>query len=146
MARKRTRRQSSNFLSIPFLAGSLFILLIAGFITTNILSNSSDVKSSKDFRLRDSESRNSTATRAAKIRSCLKESRVTSLVLEGTCDNHEKEGFSKATYTCQDGTTGAIQKECLRPAVAFAQARKACARAICPSPSPKPETTDLDQD
>jgi hypothetical protein len=140
MARKRTRRSSSNFLSIPFLAGSLFVLLIAGFLTMNVISNSTDVKSAKDFRPNLKELKNSSATRTAKIKSCLKESRVTSFVLEGTCNNREKDGFSKATYTCQDGTSGTIEKECLGPAVAFAQAKKACAKSVCPTPSPKTTT------
>lgn len=137
MARKRVRRSSSNFLSIPFLAGALFILFIAGFLTMNVLSNSTDVKSAKDFRPNLRELKNSTATKATKIKSCLKESRVTSFVLEGTCNNREKDGFSKATYTCQDGTSGTIEKECLSPSSAFSQAKKACARSICPSPTPK---------
>ena len=137
MAKKRTRRSSSNFLSIPFLAGGLFVLIIAGFLTMNILSSSTDVKSAKDTRLRTSELKNSTAQRAAKLRNCLKESRVTSFVLEGPCDNRENDGFSKSTYTCQDGTSGTIEKDCLSPGSAFSQAKKACTRSVCPSPTPR---------
>ncbi len=140
MARRKTRKSSAKFLSIPFLLGALFILLIAGVLTTKVLNQNSDVKSASDSRLKLTNSNDDT-TKAARLKTCFKNSRVVSFSLSGSCENKERDGFTSASYTCQNGTSGNIgSTECIEAAHAFAKARLACAKTACPTvtPSPRP--------
>lgn len=149
MARKRS--SSGNFLSIPFLAGGLFVLIIAGFLLMNITSNSTDVKSARDTRiketrLKDLKNVRSDSSKLNKLKECLKSSRITAFSLEGACENNARDAFNKATYSCQDGSSGAIENGCHAAASLLAKAKIACAKTVCPRPTSSPSTeTDSTQ-
>jgi len=51
--------------------------------------------------------------------------RVSAFSVTGLCDLN-KQGFKSASYTCEDGTTGSIAKDCMNVQSAYEKALKAC--------------------
>ncbi len=128
MAKKRSRRKTAiKLFSLPFLGGLLVILVFLAAVTWGYSTKS--VKGTADFKL---ASGSSDATSNGKLKYCFKNSRITSFVLSGVCENREKDGFTIASYSCQDGTSGTIQKGCKGGLALLNEARLNCIRTVCP--------------
>ncbi len=51
--------------------------------------------------------------------------RISAFSVTGLCDSNRM-GFKSASYTCEDGTTGSIVKDCMNVQSAYEKALKAC--------------------
>lgn len=130
----------SPFLSLPFLSGILVVIIVVAGLSFS-LGQQTDVKSISDFRPPKLATESGDASTSANR--C--QARINSFSVSGVCGTNEKNGFTKFTYSCSNGTYGTIQKGCYSAADLFSQARILCYKSACPVPSVsvKPTRTSL---
>ena len=143
MAKRSVRshkKSSFNFLSKPFLAGILVVVVIVGLIYFSMVER--QVKGVSIFKPpTTSFSNDSASTSATKCNT-----RIIAFSLSGVCtNNNDRDKFTTATYTCSNGTTGTISKNCFNAQDAFVRANLNCIKASCPVPSfsPRPSIFPL---
>lgn len=132
---KSGKKSSLKFLSLPFIAGVIVVLVVFGILSTKM--NGQDVKGTATFKPPVRINSDNASESAKKCKA-----RVTSFTIEGICTtNTDRNKFTSARYSCADGTSGIIQKDCFTPEDAFARAMMACVKTACPRPSNLPKTS-----